>query len=238
MKKSRIDFILLVILLCGLTLRLYNLGKYSLWYDEAISILLGPKYIWQGLNNLSIVGPGLSLFPFLVYFWKYLGNSEFILRLLPAAFGVFSIIIIYILAKLLFTKKVAQISAFILSISPFHIYYSQELRYNTLVVFLVLLSVYFYLKSLKEDRKLSWIAFVTFVILSIYSHFIAIFILLSLNIHYFSFFNKYKKLVSTWLITQLAVLFFLIPWFMIISKQLSLPNPFVTSPFIQKKHPW
>jgi len=224
----------LAILLCGLLLRLYNLGKCSFWYDEASSFLLGPKYLLAGLRNSSIIGPALSLFPFLVHFWKYLGKSEFILRLLPMVFGVFSIIGIYMVAKLLFNKKIAWLSAFILSISPFHVYYSQELKYNTLIVFLSIFSIYFYIKSLEENRPIFWLAFIAFTVLDIYTFFITLFLLISLNVHYFFFFNKYKKLIYKWLVTQVIILFLLIPWIIIIFKQILNPAPFSTIAFIQR----
>ncbi len=239
MKKNKLDPVFLVIILCGLLLRLHNLGKYSFWYDEAASLLWGPEYLWEGLKNFLSKGTTLSisniLFPcFLLHFWKYLGKSEFVLRLLPMAFGIFSIIGIYMVAKLLFNKRIAHISTFILSISPLHVYYSQELKYNTLIIFLSLLSIYFYIKSVKENRPITWLALIVFIILAVYTHIVALFLLIALNVHYFSFFNKYRKLISKWLVTQVTILFFLIPWIILIFKQLLEPDSFSAVAFISR----
>ncbi len=183
-----------MIFVLGAGLRLYGLGKYNLWYDEVFSL-------FEVMFNFNrIIGYHFwttpPLFKFLLYFWKFLGKSEFILRLLPALFGIFSVLIIYQVGKTLFDKRTGLISALLLSISPFHIYYSQELRAYTLVVFLALLSSYYLHSLLKKNQLLSWICFVIFTTLCLYSNNIAVFLLVAENLFFFIFYGmgKYKTL--------------------------------------------
>ena len=128
MSKRKVVFSLIFILIIGLFLRIYGLDKYDFWYDEAVTLLAAKELTLRSVLTFSQLPLNPSLFYFLVKFWMLLGKSEFILRLLPLTFGFLSIITIYFVGKALFNRKAGLIGAFLLAISPFHIYYSQELR--------------------------------------------------------------------------------------------------------------
>ncbi|MCH7887721.1 MAG: glycosyltransferase family 39 protein, partial [Proteobacteria bacterium] len=81
-------------------------------------------------------------------FWtKLFDVSEISLRLFSAVFGSLSIIIVYLVAKELSNNKIALLSSFIFSLSMANIQYSQEARLYSLLVFISLSSVYFFIKS-------------------------------------------------------------------------------------------
>ncbi len=168
-------------------------------------------------DTLWIAKP--PLFRLLVYFWSFLGDTEFILRLLPVIFGILAIILMYKLGKMLFDESIALVAAFLLSISPFHIHYSQELTHYSLIVFLSLCSVYYLVLSLKENRINLWIKFILFTSLSLYSSYICLFLLITENIFFLISYSKYKKLSKRWLISQAAILLLFSPWLILISRQ-------------------
>ena len=210
MKKFRTFYLLISTIILGFFLRLYNLGKYGFWLDEVISIYYSRK-IWKMIRHFSIdATPTFEppLFGLLLHFWSFLGESEFILRLLSLSFGVLSIIAIYKVGQLLFNKKVGLISAFILAISPLSIYYSQELRPYSLVTFFVLMSIYNLIKSLENNRLRSWIGFIIFTVLCMYTHFATVFLLIIVNFFFlYRYFTdkKCKVLLKRWVITQLVI---------------------------------
>mgnify|MGYP001583965587 FL=1 len=166
--KKAYVYLLISILSIGIGLRLYKLGNGSLWFDEslplistgdALKILLSGKFYYP-IAYASLVH----------YYWTIVGNSEFMLRLSSAIFGAASIIALYFLAKLLFNKKAGLFSAFILSISPFHIYYSQELRMYSLISLLSLVSAYCLIKSIRVNKNIYWSGYALFNIINIYVH--------------------------------------------------------------------
>src|SRR3989344_7873468 len=121
MRKS---FPLLLVILLGLVLRLIKIDQ-SFWLDEASQAqlsLLPLSQIWFG--RVGDFHP--PLFYFLSHFWLQLGRSEVWLRLLPVSFGVATIYVLHLFGQKL---KLGILPAFLLSIAPFHIYYSQEFRY-------------------------------------------------------------------------------------------------------------
>ncbi len=208
---------LFLILLIGVSLRIYNLGSNALWFDEICSIFASEAF----MHSISTRGlfPALSFnfvlspaFCLVVKLWRSLGDTEFILRLLPVIFGTFSIIVIYKLGKRLFNTKVGLFSAFILSISPFHVYHSQELRMYSLIGLSSLLSVYYLIKALQERKSSYWAAYIIFNIISLYAHHMTIFILFSEVFFFLIYHKRYRDLTKKWLISHALILIFLIPW--------------------------
>ena len=220
MKNKIIILLFILIIFIGILLRIYNLGKYNFWRDEVFSVLVAKGIAPWDMASYSYLIDS-PLFCLFLRLWLKLGDSEFILRLFPFIFGVLSIPAIYLVAKELFDKKVGLISAFILTISPFHIYYSQELRTYSLVTFLVLIAIYCLIKSLKENRIFSWVGFVIFTTLTIYSHNMALLLLIAINFYIFYFYKKYKVIFRRWLTSQFFILLFYLPWVEVILKQIA-----------------
>ncbi len=217
MKFKKANIFLFAVFILGAGLRLYGLGRRNLWYDEVFSL-------FEGMYNLNRIGYHFwttpPLFKLILYFWKFLGESEFMLRLLPALFGMFSVVIIYQVGKTLFDKRTGLISSLLLSISPFHIYYSQELRAYTLVTFLAILSVYWLNSSLKKNQLLSWAFFVIFTTFCVYSNNIAVFLLVAENLFFFIFYRKCCGLAAKWLTAQFIIFILYIPNLIIIINQI------------------
>jgi len=177
-------FFLVLILVLGLGLRLIKLDQ-SFWLDEASQATLSSmsvNRIWFD-RGVDVHPP---LFHLLAHVWLWFGKSEIWLRLLPVSFGVANIYLIYVLAKKLVSEKAGLISAFLLAINTFHIYYSQEFRSYSLLAFLCTLSMYYILQ-----KKYLWTALINALLL--YTHYSSIifiltqFILFPASIGYFFF---------------------------------------------------
>lgn len=165
------------ILLIGGLFRFYNLAGKNFWYDEACSLSFA-QYRWQ-----EVISHRYMLKP--VYFimlklWVGLfGTSEFVVRTLSVIFGWFSIFLIYKLGKNLFSKSIGLISALILSISPYHVYYSQQARNYSMFLFLSLLSMLIFLCLKKKVTRTISLLFILSNLLLIYTHPFGIFVLIT-----------------------------------------------------------
>ena len=162
--------ILALIVILGVALRVYDLGRKSLWTDEVASVR----------DSKSIASMTRSaqppLYYFVLYLFRYMGTNEVILRLPSVVFGILTIALVYKVGKVFFGAKEGLVGAFLLSISTFHVYYSQEARMYTLLGFLSLLSLFFFYKSIKENKNTFWFAFVLSTILTLYTHYFGVFI--------------------------------------------------------------
>ena len=216
--SSRTVFFLLI-LSSGIILRLYKWLGYSFWFDECEWLFIWPHNLWLTIRDtILIIKP--CFFKFLVYFWVNLGQSEFILRLLPFIFGALSIIVIYRTAKLLFDQKVGLISALLLSFSPLHIYYSQEFTHYSLTLLLALLAVHYLVRAIRENETCLWIYFTLFNVLMLYTHYFAILLLITENVFFFYSRKGYEHITKKWVFSQLLILLLYLPWLIIVILQL------------------
>jgi len=214
-KNSHLVLLLLIIFI-GLSLRLYNLAKYSFWYDESISIIYSTgnfKTVWTGMTEGVYPSPLYEIF---IHYLKKIDSSEFLLRFPSVIFSSISILAIYQLGKLLFDKRVALFSSFIFAISPLHIYYAQEARIYSFVTLLTVLTVIFLIKFLKTEKLWFCFGYAICHILSIYSLYLSILILFAESIFFLIYLQKYRNLFKKWLVTNFVILLFLIPWFIAI----------------------
>ncbi|MBK7896066.1 MAG: glycosyltransferase family 39 protein [Anaerolineaceae bacterium] len=116
----------------GAIFRLINLGRDSLWLDEAISYLAAQLPVTQIANN-TLQDPHPPLYYLLLHFWLQLvPDSDTAVKLLSALFGILLIPAIYFLSQQLFHNRTISLTAAALTaVSPFHILYSHELRMYT-----------------------------------------------------------------------------------------------------------
>ncbi len=197
MGKEKIILILIVIL--GLGLRLINLNQ-SLWLDEASQAQMSSmsiRGIW--FDRQADFHP--PLFYIISHYWLALGTNEVWLRLLPVIFGVVAIPMVYFLAREFGEAKLGLMSAFLLAINPFHIYYSQEFRSYSLLALLGVISFYLYYKKSK------WLGVIN--ALCLYTHYSGIFILIAQGFH--SLVLDRKKLKFT-IGNLLITLLLFLPW--------------------------
>jgi uncharacterized membrane protein len=193
-------FILFLITLFGMFLRFYGLGSESLWLDEATSV----KVAKQSLHSIIFVQNDFAhppLFYSILHFSLMLGNSEFFVRLPSAIFGTLSLPLIYLVGASIFGKREGLISSMLLSLSVMHINYSQEGRSYSLMMLLVLLTVYLFILAYKDSSIIKWILFAISGSVLVYTHFFGFFIIGSIGIFYildnFSFTTKKFNFHST-----------------------------------------
>ncbi len=143
MNKHSHRLALLLILFFGYALRLYKLGAQSLWYDETVSAVLAQKAVSDLIAHTArdIHPPGYYL---LLRGWTLLaGDSEFALAYFSLLFGALLIAAVYALGQLLLNKHVALWAAGLAALSPYNVWYSQEVRMYTLGAFLGVMVVYY-----------------------------------------------------------------------------------------------
>jgi mannosyltransferase len=186
--RNKYYLMLAAILLLTGFLRLHNLTKESIWFDEASSIYSAKRPLIDMLKDC--VGwhrhPPLH-FLFLKTWIILFGDGEFSVRLSSAIFGIASIPLIFIIGKQLISERVGIIASLLLSVSSYHIYYSQETRAYSLLVFFTLLSFIFFAKILKGNTSDKWQYFGYFIVnaLLIYTHYFGLFVVASQLIFYF-----------------------------------------------------
>lgn len=220
MRKGRL--LLLSILILGLGLRLYRLSWPILIDDELSSVLW-----WMDLNFLgklirsATIEPSPPLYFILLHSWiKLFGATELSIRFLSVLLGLFSLIVVYLVGKELINTRTGITAALIMAISPYHIYHTTYGRMYALLLWLTLLSIYFFIKLLKEGGSRWRWGYIFSTTLCLYTHFISLYIILIENIYFFIFRKEYKRLILPWIKVQGIVVLFFLPWFPVFLKNL------------------
>ncbi len=201
--------LILAITFIGAFLRIYQLGAESVWLDEATTYFLSSDTLF-GIYEATKNDVHPPLYYFVVHFFLFDGRSEILLRFPSMVFGVLAIPVLYMLGTRLFSVKEGLISSFLLSISLSHIYYSQEARMYSMMVFLTLGSIFFFYAAIEDKRNSFWFLFVVLTVLNIYTHYFGFFIfpieILYFTILLFSYENG-KLLFRSKLLPQAKVFF-------------------------------
>ncbi|MCK4261947.1 glycosyltransferase family 39 protein, partial [bacterium] len=221
-KKVAVPIFISLILLLGTFLRLHQIGSKSLWLDEACSLSRAEKAFLPMIKDIAKNDAHPPLYNALLHFWVYGGRGEGWMRGLSSLFGILTILVIYKFASFLFGRRVGLISALIIAFSSYQVFYAQEARLQTLVTLLILLSLYFFYRSLKEGRTVFWLAFILFTILSLYTFFYSFFILLVENIFFFLNFKRYRNAFKIFIISQIGILLLFLPWMPVLAQRMQL----------------
>jgi 4-amino-4-deoxy-L-arabinose transferase-like glycosyltransferase len=145
-----------VILLIALALRLYNLTYHSLWFDEAISV----HWARQSVPRILEVGLTLEedrlppLYYLLLKGWTGLvGFSETGVRSLSVLQGTLLVAVIAAVARTLFNRRVALLTALLVALNPFLIWYAQEARMYAQAVLFSTLTVWTFLQVVSSQKS-------------------------------------------------------------------------------------
>ena len=199
-----------------------HISLRSLWLDEAAVANVISNPISNLLEKAIIDGHHLSyIFP--IKIWSLIfGDSETSLRLYSSIWTVLLIILIYKAGKYFFnSKKVGTIAALLASTSYFLVWYSIQVRPYTQATFTGLASTYYFVKCIRDKKKINEILYTFFTIIGIYNHTWLILIFFS---QIFFIFIQRKKIASkkSIYVCQAISSIFMIPYLFILRKQSGL----------------
>ncbi len=178
---------LLGILLVAFALRTYLLGAQNLWWDEGLAIWAVRKgLVDMTLWTASDVHPPL-------FFWGLLGITrvaglgEFAARFPSALYGLLTIPFAYQLGRRLVGQRVGVLTALLVALSRFHVWWSQEMRMYMLAGLLGTASLYFMVRWWQRERSNAphaWRALIPYVLASagaLYTLYLSIFVIVVQN---------------------------------------------------------
>jgi uncharacterized membrane protein len=214
------------ILLLAFALRIYRLGYQSIWYDEGVSIHLARKSL-AALTAHTAGDIHPPLYYYLLHFWiKAAGSSEFAVAFFSLTFGLLLVPLVYRIGQHLYNPMVGSLAALLVAISPYNLWYSQEMRMYTLGALLGLVSLYSLLQLLVRvgcriqgtGCRVYWVGYILSAALGLYTLYYFAFLLVFLNLFILGWWlwawrQKVKASVLWhWVLAQLAVFLLYLPW--------------------------
>ncbi|WP_162532198.1 glycosyltransferase family 39 protein [Candidatus Scalindua japonica] len=175
--KSSIALVLLLVIAALLRLRGIN---SDLWYDEVLTLVefvrlpfgqLLTSYIDQNNHVFYSLLSNISVSVF--------GESPGALRLPALLFGLASIWVLYNLARNLTDDREAWLATILITLSYHHVWFSQNARGYTGLLFCTLSGTCLFIKVLRKASTVSCIIYAAFMALGIYTHLTSVFLLVS-----------------------------------------------------------
>ena len=155
--KSNFKY-LIILLIIALILRIIASVNIAPNADEVVHAPHAINFINSGKLQIMDEAPIWFFLTDLIY--KIFEVNMFSARFLSILFGSLSILVIYLIGKELFNKRVALFASFLLTFSAYHIIMTLA-EMDIAMTFFFLLSMYFLIKALKTNKNklflLSWI---------------------------------------------------------------------------------
>ena len=184
-----------VVLALAVLLRGYRLGEQNLWLDEVIHVAIARQSPKEILRNYNPHGDParrdqaplsfLLLHPFLSP-----THLEWSARLPSAIFGAADVIAIYLIGCELLPAPAPLVAAFLLAISPIHVWYSQEARWYALWGWLTTAAYLALIHAWRRGSPAAWASYAALLVCSVYTFI-------------FTFFVMAGHVVSAWWLSRL-----------------------------------
>ena len=232
---SHIWTILLIgIILLSFALRVWDIGGLRMWGDEGFSVYSASRDLHAITFELKDVDPHPPLYYYLFHFYLPIGGfSEFSIRFFSVIFGTATIALVYSIGKRMFDRRVGVLAAAIITLAPFAVHYSQEVRMYAQVIFFGALAMWFFVGVYHSERSEEsppmnrgllrrfaprndtwrrWLGFFFSMLLTQYSLYQAAFIFVAQGIFLLPFLKRRFGFVLRWLAVSTAVVILFIPW--------------------------
>jgi hypothetical protein len=194
-------------------IRIYALGKLSLWLDEGITAYKMSLTCRQLLTYTEVdnVPP---LYYLILHLFRTWIHTDTALRLPSVFCGTLTVLVLFLICRRLFDVRTAFLSCVLLSLSTFHVWFSQEARSYTLYCLCYALTLLFLVRWVQEPTSVKDLSgYVVCSALMLYSHSTALFYWATNQVIFIWLQRRYdQKKVWPWILAQGAVFLLFAPW--------------------------
>jgi len=199
----------------GASLRSFDLGRLSFWYDEVVTMRLARASNLGALVQLlfQIDATRAPLHPILLHAWlNVFGTSETAARSLSVVCGVVTILLIFLIGRMVYDAPTGLWAAWLGTLSPILIVYSREARMYAWLVLVTCLA-WLALLALLRARSTVWMAAYGLSLAAlIYSHPLGLVMAATLTgaslIGARACFGGFRR----WLLVHIGALLLVLPW--------------------------
>lgn len=216
MTNKRTYFNLFLIVIFGLLIRLTAIDKPDgLWNDEYISWFISTKSTSDGFFQAIFQNCHMPLYYFYLKIWTFLfGNGDVTLRISSVLPSVLSIITMFFVGKEIKNEETGYLCAAFSTMSGFLIYFSQEVRFYSLLFLFSALAILFMMRLAEKQSKANYIGFLITNLLVILTHTIGFVFVFFNFLFLFGYLKKQGKISAKVIsvligLTTLAVLPFM-----------------------------
>lgn len=210
--------------LLALVLRFAWYDAEPLWTDEVITWEFA-RSGWSGLLWRQLYDASPPGFYLLLKAWLRVVTATAEMRWLPALCGAAAVPLTYALGRAAHSKAAGVLGALLVAVNPLHLYYSNEVRYPTLLTLLVLAQALLLLGALRDGRWRWFAGFAVATAAMLWVQYTAGFFLLIEGAYVLIRFRRDRATIIRFAAAALAALVLFAPWWTEFSLQWARGKP-------------
>ena len=179
----QLNLIVAAVIAAAFVARVIVAARSFLNPDEALHYIIINRNSVLSSYRVSLTNAHPPLIYLLVYYWRFLGRSELMLRFPSVLAGTGFCWMAYKWIRSLFGKAAAVIGLVLIAFSPAMIALSAELRSYAVLLFCETTALYLVETALQEKSVRKMLYFSVFLYLAILSHYSAAFFVLAVGIY-------------------------------------------------------
>lgn len=205
-----------------------NIGRWSIWFDEAFSAFL-LRFNFADILRLT----GLDVHPPLYYWtlkvWTWFwGSSDIAMRLLSVVCILVAMLGMYKLVKYMFQdSKVAAAAVYVMALTPMLVRFGDEARMYAMVTAIAVWATYVLAKVMRRPSKKLWSYYTILIVAGMLTHYFVAFVWLShwvwraiaIKSEGKQFWKNYFS--KQWVLTHIGAFLLLAPWLPVMARQLT-----------------
>lgn len=216
-RRVKVIHLVYIAVLFGSAIRFFGLENQGLWYDELHSVIQAdPDLTFSEVIEYCRKDQPPLFFLLLQFWFKLFQYSDFYARLFVAIVGVLGIVVMYFLGKEMKDEKTGALAALLVSVNYFHVQYSQEVRFYSLVFLLSGLSLLFFLRSVKRLALTDFLLYAVFTSAVVYTHYYGLVVVASHALLFLGLLvfrkNNERAFVLGGFLSGVAILILIAPW--------------------------
>jgi uncharacterized membrane protein len=151
-----------------------------MWYDELHSIIpTNPENTLSSVIEYSKKDQPPAYFLLLQQWFALTAYNEYFGKLLSVILGILGVVAIYFLGKEIKDAATGIFASYITAVNYIHIYFSQEVRFYTMLFLMSVLSYLFFIKCCKKRALVNYAGYILFSIILIYTHYYGMVVMLT-----------------------------------------------------------
>jgi uncharacterized membrane protein len=171
-----------LITLFAALIRLVTLGYKSLWLDEAVVWQIANNPLAEAIAQNTVRNSAPPLFITLLKGVLLFGDSEFVMRLLPALAGIAAVPAMYGLARQFLERVPAYFTTALVAVTITMVNFSQQLREYSLTVLWTILLLWAFTQFLRFPTWRNWAYVTVMIVISLFTQYGMALLIVALNL--------------------------------------------------------
>lgn len=207
-----------LIVLAGFLLRLWHLGRASLWTDEALTALRAQAPFQTSLNSIFSAGNQSPVYYMVLRLFP--NSTDLQIRLPSVMFGSVGIALLMLVIIWLYQNySLALWSGALLAANPYHVWMSRTARAYAMIFVLALIISYCFLRLRRRSRsRLMWGIFIASSMLAYLTHYSTLALAAAQFAVLIVFQRDNRRLMHSWMRAQVVAVIPTVVWLWLLSR--------------------